>query len=102
SDKAQPRDAPAFLIDCDDRLDVAQVAQIINQLSELRGAFDVASEEDERPWLHAPKQARCFGIEFFTRHTGHDQLTKRIGLHGAQRWTLHAQYSTPTAQFEHC
>src|SRR4051794_5878991 len=52
----QSRDASAFLIDCDDRLDGAQVAQIIDELSELRRALEIASEENVCTRLHAAKQ----------------------------------------------
>src|SRR5215469_10117425 len=56
SDQAQSRDASAFLIDRDDWLDVAQVAQIIDKLSQLRRALEVASKQNVCPRLHAPKQ----------------------------------------------
>ncbi len=85
SDAPQSRDASAFLIDCDDRLDVAQVAQIVDELSELRRALEIASEKNVCPRLHAPKQTGCFRIEFFSGNTRHYQLTNGIGLHGAQR-----------------
>jgi hypothetical protein len=49
SDAPQSRDASAFLIDCDDRLDVAQVAQIVDKLSELRRALEIASEQNVCP-----------------------------------------------------
>src|SRR5712691_7358922 len=85
SDTPQSRDASAFLIDCNDGLDLAQVAQIVDELSELRRALEIASEENECPGLHAPKQPGCFRIEFFSGNTRHYQLTNGIGLHGAQR-----------------
>src|SRR6476469_8766816 len=85
SDAPQPRDASAFLIDCDYWLDVAQVAQIVDELSELRPTLEIASEENVCPRLHAPKQTGCFPIELFSGNTRHYQLTNRIGLHGAQR-----------------
>jgi len=85
SDAPQSRDASAFLIDCDDRLDVAQVAQIVDEPSELRRALKIAAEENVCPGLHAPKQMGRFSIEFFPGNTRHYQLTNGIGLHGAQR-----------------
>ena len=85
SDAPQSRNAPAFLIDRNDRLDVAQIAQIVDELSELRRTPEIASEENVRPGLHAPKQTSCFRIEFLSGNTRHYQLTNRIGLHGAQR-----------------
>src|SRR4029077_15450749 len=49
SDAPQSRDAPAFLIDRNNGLDVAQVAQIVDELSELRRALEVASEDNVCP-----------------------------------------------------
>ena len=85
SDAPQSRHAPAFLIDRNNWLDVAQVAQIVDELSELRRALEVASEENECSRLHASEQPGCFRIEFFSGNTRHYQLTNGIGLHGAQR-----------------
>src|SRR5438874_235132 len=85
SDAPQSRDAPAFLIDRNNGLDVAQVAQIVDELLELRRTLEIASEKNECPRLHATKQPSCFRIEFFSGNTGHDQLTNGVDLHGAQR-----------------
>jgi hypothetical protein len=85
SDAPQSRDASAFLIDCDDGLDLAQVAQIVDELSELRRARKVTSEDNVCPRLDAAKQTGRFRIEFFSGNTRHDQLTNGIRLHGAQR-----------------
>ena len=66
ADQPQPRNAAAFLVDRDDRLDVAEIAQIVDQLPQLRRARDVAAEKDEAAGLDAPEQrgrlcsrARC-------------------------------------------
>src|SRR4030095_4125479 len=85
SDAAQSRHAPAFLIDRNNGLDVAQVTQIVDELSELRPALEGASEENECSGLHASEQPGCFRIEFFPGNPRHYQLTNGIGLHGAQR-----------------
>jgi len=61
------------------------VAQIVDQLSELRPALEIASKKNVCPRLYAPKQTGCFRIEFFSGNTRHYQLTNGIGLHGAQR-----------------
>ena len=79
--KPQSRNAAAFLIDRDDRLDFAQVAQVVDQFPQLRGALDVAPEKNEAARLHAPKQFRGFRIQFLSRNSGKDQLTERIALH---------------------
>src|SRR5882757_4292110 len=108
SDAPHSRHAPAFLIDRNNGLDVAHVAQIVDELSELRRALEVASEENECSRLHAPKQAGCFRIEFFPGNTRHDQLTKPVSVHwrqasifigkysmiNSQRTRAHAQHST--------
>jgi hypothetical protein len=71
SDEAQSRDAAAFLIDCDDGLDVTQVAQIVDELSKLRPALEIASEKNVCARLDAPKQTGCFRIEFFSGNSRH-------------------------------
>src|SRR5882724_10220442 len=63
SDPPQSRHAPTFLIDCNDGLDLAQVAQIVDELSELRPILEIASEENVCPGLHASKQPGCFRTE---------------------------------------
>src|ERR1700756_3659030 len=68
SDAPQSRYAPAFLIDRNDGLDVAQLAQIVDELSELRRTLGVAAKDNECPRLHPPKQPGCFHIEFFSGH----------------------------------
>src|SRR6266404_475207 len=85
ANQAQSRHTPAFLVDGNDRLDVAEVAQIIDKLSELRRTLDVACEKNKGTRLDASKQGGRFRIDFLARHTGHDQLTKRIVLHRSQR-----------------
>src|SRR5207302_6871655 len=47
ADDFEPRDASAFLVDRDDRLDLAQVAEIVDELPQLRGRLDVADEKNE-------------------------------------------------------
>ena len=75
-DQAQTRDATAFLIDRDDRLDRAQVAQVVDQLAQLHRASDVASEEDKAARLHLAKKRGGCEVEFLARNTGEDQLTR--------------------------
>ncbi len=76
ADEAETGDAAAFLVDRDDGLDRAQVAQVVDQLPQLRGALDVAAEEDEPARLHLAEEGGGGGIEFFSRDTGEDQLTR--------------------------
>src|ERR1041384_5083594 len=81
ANQAQTRDPATLLIDRNDWLDIAEIAQIINQFSQLRGRRDIATKQNESAGLDAPEQFCCLKIEFFTRDTGHDQLTKGIGFH---------------------
>src|SRR5438067_5542328 len=46
SDAPQPRHASALLIDCNNRLDLAQVAQIVDELSQLCPTLEIASEKN--------------------------------------------------------
>src|SRR5205823_9817485 len=94
ADPAQSRNATAFLIDGDDRFDFADVAQIIDKLSQLRGVSEIAAEKDKRAWLHPPKQLRSLTVQFPARNADHNQLTERIALHEAHRLAPKAQYST--------
>src|SRR5581483_512845 len=55
ADQSQTRHAPAFLIDRDDRLDLAQVAQIVDEFPQLRSALDISTEQNERARLHFAK-----------------------------------------------
>jgi hypothetical protein len=71
-DQTQPGNASAFLVYRDDRLDLAQVPQIVDQLPELKRALDVATEKDVAAWLNAPKQRGTFGIQFIAWNTSED------------------------------
>ena len=76
ADQTQPRNAPAFLVDGDDRLNRAQVAQVVDQLPQLSRAFDVAPKDNEPTRLHPSKKRRRPRIEFGSGHAGKDQLTR--------------------------
>ena len=55
ADQPQARNAAALLVDRDDRLDFAEIAQVIDQLPELRRALNVAPEENEPARLDPTK-----------------------------------------------
>src|SRR6266705_3465943 len=78
ADQAQARHAPAFLIDGNDRLALAQIAQVVDEFAKLCRALDVAPKENKTPGLHSPEDAGAFRVEHFTRHTCEYQLTERI------------------------
>src|SRR3978361_2312754 len=74
TNQAQTGDPPPFLIDRDERLDLTQVSQVIDQLPQLRRAGDVAAEKNEAARLHAPIERGCFRIELSARHAGEKKL----------------------------
>src|SRR6266853_1893087 len=96
ADQTQSRNAAAFLIDGDDRLDFAQIAQIVDELPELGGAFDISAEKNERARLHFTEKPGRRWLELFSGHTRDDQLTERIGFHGAAN--INAQRPTFNVQ----
>src|SRR5207247_3343895 len=81
ADQWQARHASAFLINGDNRLDRAEIAKVVDQLSQLRRAFDVAPEQNEAARLHAPKHFRAGGVEFFAGNAAEYQLTERTVVH---------------------
>jgi hypothetical protein len=83
ADQAEPGNAAPFLINRYDGIDVAQIAQVVDQLPELRSALDVAPEKDEPARLNPPKQCRRFRIQFVPGNTSENQLTERRAFHGA-------------------
>ena len=72
ADQTQPGNAPAFLVDRDDRLDIAEIAQVVDQLPKLRRALDVSPKKDETPRLDPPKQVGCLPIQFVAGNTSED------------------------------
>ena len=74
ADHAQARDAPAFLVDRDDRFDLTDGAQVVDEAAQLRRALDIAPEHDETARLNPPKQIRGFMIEFGSGHAGENEL----------------------------
>ena len=74
ADHAQARDASAFLVDRDDRFDLADGAQIVDEVAQLRRALDIAPEQDESTRLNPPKKIRGFMIEFGSGHAGENEL----------------------------
>src|SRR5437763_1376655 len=49
--------------------------------SQLNGAFDIASEKNERTRLHFAEKPGRRGLELFSGYTRDDELTKRIAFH---------------------
>src|SRR3981081_1733615 len=79
--QTQTGDATSFLVDRDNWLRLAQVAQVVDQPAQLCRAFNVAAEEDEGAGVDAAKQPGRFRVELFPGPAGEDHLTRRIALH---------------------
>ena len=73
----QPRNPPAFLVNRNDRLHRAQLAQIVDQLPQLRRRLDVSPKQNERTRLDAAERGGGRGVEFDTGHAGHQELAER-------------------------
>jgi hypothetical protein len=75
SDQSQSGDASSFLIDRDDRLHFAQVAEIIDQFTKPGRTLDVTAEKNIPTRLDPSEQASCFGVKLDTGDSSKDQLT---------------------------
>jgi len=82
SDQPQPRNPAALLIDRDDRLDLTEISQVIDQFPQLGRALNIATEENEPAGLNPAKQRRRFRIQLVARNTSENQLTERSAFHG--------------------
>jgi hypothetical protein len=80
---AQPRNAPAFLVDGDDGFDLAQVPQVIAELSQLRGILQVPAEENETAGLELFEPRGGGTVEFRGGDSSEKKLAKTSGFrHG--------------------
>src|SRR5690606_28121525 len=77
ADEAEPGDAPALLVDGDEGFDLAEIAEIVDELPQLPGGLDVASEEDEPARLQLLEAAGGVGIEFGAGNAGEEELAER-------------------------
>ena len=62
ANQLEARNAAAFLVDSDDRFRLTEIAKIVDELAELLGGLDVASEENESARLNFAEEASGFGI----------------------------------------
>jgi len=73
--------APALLVNSNDRFLHAHVAQTVDEAAQLPRTLDVAPEKNEATRLEITEKFCTFRIQFGSRHTDEDQLTKRICWH---------------------
>ena len=81
ADEFEPGHATTLLVDRDDRFHAAQIAEVVDELAELLGSFDVSAEKDETSGLNLTEEAGGFGIEFRAGNTNEKKLTGILGWH---------------------
>ena len=81
ADEFEAGHASTLLVDRDDRLHAAQIAEVVDELAELLGGLDVSAEEDESSGLDLTEEAGGFGIEFCAGNTNEKKLTGILGWH---------------------
>lgn len=81
-DQTEARNAAALLVDRDDRLGLAEIAQIVDQFPQLRRALDVPAKQNEAARLDPAKKLGTLRIELVSGNAGQNKLSKRISGHG--------------------
>ena len=81
TDQLESGNAATFLIDRDDRFHLAEIAKIVDELAELLGGLNVASEENEAARLDLAEEAGGFGIEFGAGDADEQELTRIVRWH---------------------
>lgn len=80
-DELETGDAATLLINGDDGFHITKVAQVVDQLAELRGRLDIASKENESAGLEVAIKTGSRGIEFIAGNADEQQLARVRGRH---------------------
>ena len=91
AEKLEAGDPAPFLIDGDDRFDLASFTQAVGEGAELGGGLDVPAEKDESPGLDASDEIGIGLVDLITGDAEEQKLTMGGGFHSVQttRLTLH-------------
>jgi nicotinate-nucleotide adenylyltransferase len=81
TDEFEARDAAAFLVDRNDRFDIAETSEVVDELAELMRRLDVSAEENKSSGLDVSKEIGACGIEFGAGDADEDELTGIVGWH---------------------
>jgi hypothetical protein len=81
SNQTQTRDPTTFLVDGDNWLDLAEVAQVVDQFSKLDRAGNVPTEKDEAAGLDAPEKHGRLAVQFRAGNTAKKELSQLVLLH---------------------
>ena len=77
----EPGNAPAFLVDGDDGLRVAEVAQVVEEFPQSGGGLDVAGKKDVTARLHPAQGGGGDRIEFGSGQADEEQLAGVGSVH---------------------
>lgn len=75
ADESEAADATAFLVDREDGFVFGEVAQVVEELTELGGGLDVASEDNEAARLQRAVEIRSGRIKGGARDADEEELT---------------------------
>ena len=81
ADRLEARHPAAFLVDRDEWLGMAEVAQIVGELPQASGGDDVAREKHVAAGLDAPQRRGGVGVEFGARQADEENLAGVGGGH---------------------
>jgi nicotinate-nucleotide adenylyltransferase len=81
TDEFEARDAAAFLVDRNDRFDIAETSEVVDELAELMRGLDVSAKENKSSGLDVSKEIGACGIEFGAGDADEDELTGIVGWH---------------------
>lgn len=76
TDEAQAGNTPPFLVNGDEGLDLRDVSEVIDQLSQLLGRLDIPTKKNVAAGLQFFQASGCFRVEFETGDAGEEQLAK--------------------------
>ena len=93
ADELEAGNAAAFLIDRNDGLDVAKIAQIVDEFAQLGGGLDVPSEEDESSGLEFLVESGVLRREFISGDADEQKLTRVVRWHNPSGSTKSAPLS---------
>lgn len=83
ADETEAGDATTFLVDSDERLNVREIAQVVDKFAELLWGDDVSSKEDEATGLEFFETGGGVGVEFGAGDAGEEELAEEGGVwHG--------------------
>jgi hypothetical protein len=84
AEELETRYTASFLVDGDDRLDIAEFPETVCETTELIGCFYITAEEDESSRLNPAYEIGIGIINFHAWHTKEQKLTGRGAFHSVQ------------------